>query len=344
MADKLKNNATEIRLMNKLKYMKRASAVAVATVMLNGQALADDVYHIKLGHTGAPNHHYQTISEMYAEKVKEATDGNVIIDVYPSDQLGTQLESVEGTMYGTHDMVLTSEAVLSNWAPDMGILNLPFLFDSLDDYQKVMSSEVGNKFAQKMTPFGVTVIGWWDNGMRHVTNSAKPIEKPEDLKGMKIRVPEGEIFVETFKALGAGPTVISFGELYSALQLGTVDGQENPPAHILTQKFYEVQDYVSRTGHIHLGSPLIMNTALLERLPEDYAKAVVDIAMEMGPVHTKMVQDLEVDQWKEVAATGMKINDVDLAPFKAAVEPVYTMFKAKLDGDLIEAVQQKVAE
>lgn len=330
--------------MKKTTYIKRTSALLATAVLMSGQATADDVYTIKLGHTGAPNHHYQTISEMYAEKVADATDGHVKIEIYPSDQLGTQLESVEGTMYGTHDMVLTSEAVLSNWAPDMGILNLPFLFDDLDDYQKVMNSEVGDKFARKMEPFGVTVIGWWENGMRHITNNSKPIQVPEDLKGMKIRVPEGEIFVETFKALGAGPTVISFGELYSALQLGTVDGQENPPAHILTQKFYEVQDYVSRTGHIHLGSPLIINTALLESLPKDYADAIVRIAQEMGPIHTKMVQDLEVEQWKEVAQTGMNINDVDKKPFKEAVAPVYEMFKEKLDADLIDEIQAQLAD
>lgn len=326
-----------------MKHFKKA-AIASVIAISSFSTFAQEVYHLKLGHTGTPNHHYQEISEKFAEEVKEATDGNVIIDIYPSDQLGSQMESVEGAMYGTQDMVLTSEAVLSNWVPDMGILNLPFLFKDLDEVREVLDSEIGDKFNKKMEPLGVTVIGWWEGGMRHVTNSKHPIKSPEDLKGMKIRVPEGEIFVETFKALGAGPTVISFGELYTALQLGTVDGQENPPAHILTQKFYEVQDYVSRTGHIHLASPLIMNTHLLESLPKEYADSLVSIAKRMGKVHTEMVKQLEIEQWKQVAATGMQVTDVDKSEFQAAMAPVYEKFSEKLDADLIKEIQNKLAE
>ena len=144
--------------------------------------------------------------------------------------------------------------------------------------------------------------------MRHITNNKRPIKTPEDLKGLKIRVPEGEVFVDTFKALGAGPTVISFGELYSALQLGTVDGQENPPAHILTQKFYEVQKYVSRTGHIHLSSPLIMNKALLDGMPEAYQKAIIETAKELGPVHTQMVEDLEKTSGRKLLITAWRFS------------------------------------
>jgi tripartite ATP-independent transporter DctP family solute receptor len=300
--------------------------------------MAGKVYKIKLGHTGAPNHHYQTICTQFADLVKERTNGGVEISVFPADQLGNQLESVEGTMLGTHDMVLTSDTVLSNWVPDMGILNLPFIFKTNADVRTILDGPIGEKMAKKLEPHGAVVIGWWDNGMRHITNSKRPINAPDDLKGIKIRVPEGEVFVETFKALGAGPTVISFGELYSALQLGTVDGQENPPAHILTQKFYEVQKYVSRTGHIHLSSPLIMNKALLDGMPKEYADVVVKTAMELGPVHTQMVEELEKEQWKSVAEHGMAINDVDKTPFQEKVRPVIEKFKKKLDAQIIDDI------
>lgn len=301
-------------------------------------ASAEKVYKLKLGHTGAPNHHYQNICTMFADKVKERTKGGVEIAVFPADQLGKQVESVEGTMLGTQDMVLTSDTVLSNWVPDMGILNLPFIFSSMEDARTILDGPIGAKLAAMMEPHGAVVIGWWDNGMRHITNNKRPITQPADLKGIKIRVPEGEVFVETFKALGAGPTVISFGELYSALQLGTVDGQENPPAHILTQKFYEVQKYVSRTGHIHLSSPLIMNKKLLDGMPKAYRDAIVTTGREMGPVHTNMVNELEKKQWDEVAAKGMKINDVDKKPFQQAVMPVYEKFKTKLNGKIIDEI------
>lgn len=295
-------------------------------------------YNLKLGHTGAPSHHYQTIADIFAKKVAERSNGVIKITVFPSDQLGKQLESVEGTMLGTHDMVLTSDTVLSNWVPDMGILNLPFLFKDNWEVRKILDGPVGDKLAKQLEPHGSVVIGWWENGMRHITNSKKPIITPDDLKGMKIRVPEGEVFLETFKALGAGPTVISFGELYSALQLGTVDGQENPPAHILTQKFYEVQKYVSRTAHIHLSSPLIMNKALLDEMPKNLARILVDTAKEMGSIHTKMVDDLEAQQWTEITNLGMKINDMNKEPFRQKVKPVIKKYKKKLNGEIIDEI------
>lgn len=316
------------------------ASLAFLGLAFSGGAEAADSYRLKLGHTGAPSHHYQTICTLFAKKVAERTGGKVQIDVFPADQLGKQLESVEGVMVGTHDMVLASDTVLSNWVPNMGILNLPFLFNDLSDVRKVLDGPIGARLAKELEPHGAVVIGWWENGMRHVTNNKRPIKTPDDLKGMKIRVPEGEVFVETFKALGAGPTVVSFGELYSALQLGTVDGQENPPAHILTQKFYEVQKYASRTGHIHMSSPLIMNKALLDGMPQEYRAAILETARELGPVHTKMVEELEAEQWKEVKAHGMEVIDVDKKPFREKVKPVIAAYKKKLDASIIEDIEK----
>ena len=316
------------------------ASLAFLGLAFSGGAEAADSYRLKLGHTGAPSHHYQTICTLFAKKVAERTGGKVQIDVFPADQLGKQLESVEGVMVGTHDMVLASDTVLSNWVPNMGILNLPFLFNDLSDVRKVLDGPIGARLAKELEPHGAVVIGWWENGMRHVTNNKRPIKTPDDLKGMKIRVPEGEVFVETFKALGAGPTVVSFGELYSALQLGTVDGQENPPAHILTQKFYEVQKYASRTGHIHMSSPLIMNKALLDGMPQEYWAAILETARELGPVHTKMVEELEAEQWKEVKAHGMEVIDVDKKPFREKVKPVIAAYKKKLDASIIEDIEK----
>ncbi len=318
------------------------AAIALVSAM-TGSAFADTV-KLKLGHTGAPTHHYQMISQQFADKVKERTNGQVEIQVFPADQLGKQLEAVEGTMIGTQDIFLVSDTVLSNWVPDMGILNLPFLFSSLDDVHKVLEGPVGDKLEAKMEGTGAVVIGWWMGGLRNVTNNSKPILKPEDLEGVKIRVPEGEVFVETFKAMGANPVVISFGELYSALQLGTADAQENPPAHILTKKFYEVQAYTSKTAHIYLGSPLIMNEAKLNAIPEEYRKILLDTATEMAAVHLKMVNDLEDGQWAELAKLGNQISEVETGPFKAATAPVIEKFKNKLDAGIIEEIQAILAK
>lgn len=322
--------------------LKAAAAVAVLSAAKVSFA-APKVYNLKFGHTGAPNHHYQKIAEQFAARVAELTKGGVKIQVFPSDQLGKQLEITEGVMMGTHDMCQTSDTILSNWIPDFGISNLPFIFNDDWDYRKVFDGPVGKEFAKLVEAHGAVVIGWWENGMRHVTNNRREIKAPSDLKGLNIRVPEGEIFVDTFKALGSNPTVVAFGELYSALQLKTVDGQENPPAHVVTQKYYEVQKYISRTGHIHMSSPILMNKALLDGMPKQYQEAILQAGREMGPIHTKMVEDLEKEQWKEIAARGMVITDVDKAPFRAAVKPVIEKYKQKLNGKLIDAVMQAVA-
>ena len=312
---------------------------AIFTISALAVSVSAHSLELRLGHTGAPTHHYQTISEEFAKEVKLRTNGELEVIVYPSDQLGNQLESTEGVMIGTHDMVLSSDTVLSNWFPDMAVLNLPFLINSGSDYLKVVNSEVGKHLESQVETQGAVVIGWWENGIRHVTNSKKPILKPEDLKGLKIRVPEGEIYVDTFKALGAGPTVLSFGELYSALQLKTVDGQENPVAHIVTQNFNEVQDYASKTGHIHMGSPLLINKDLLERIPEEHRNTLIEIASSFGQKHVALVEELEAKQWKDLEKKGMLINEVDTAPFRMSVQSVYDKTESKVTPGLISKVE-----
>ncbi len=325
-----------------MKLSLPASIITVST-LLAGMASADTVT-LRLGHTGAPTHHYQTISELFADTVSERSNGEIQIDVYPADQLGRQLEAVEGTMLGTQDIFLVSDTVLSNWVPDMGILNLPFLFSSLDDVHEVLEGPVGDQLEARMEGTGAVVIGWWMGGLRNITNNEQPIMHPSDLEGVTIRVPEGEVFVETFRAMGANPVVISFGELYSALQLGTADAQENPPAHILTQRFYEVQAYTSRTAHIYLGSPLIMNEALLDSLSEEHRQILLETATEMAAVHLEMVNDLEDAQWAELAELGNQINDVDIAPFQEATAPVIEMFSETLDAGIIAEIQATLAD
>lgn len=295
---------------------------------------------LKLGHTGAPNHHFQAICSEFAERLAEETDGAVQIEIYPSDSLGKQMELVEGTFFGTNDMVLTSDAVLSNFVPEVGIINLPFLFQDSAHSRRALDGDVGQALAAKVEAQGAMIVGWWENGFRHVTNSKRSIYTPDDIKGLKLRVPEGPIFVDTFTQLGVLATPIAFTELYSALQLGVVDGQENPPAHILTQKFFEVQDYVSRTGHIYLSSPVLISQAALDRLDTDQRAALLRVGRAMAPIHTDMVLAAEDTQWKEIAAQGMQINDVDKAPFIETTAPVIEKYRGKFGPEIIDAVGQ----
>lgn len=326
---------------------RSVTTLAVAALAAAGASLpaaAQEAVTLKFGHTGAPDHHFQKIAEKFAELVAERTDNAVKIDIFPSDSLGKQMELVEGTFFGTNDMVLTSDAVLSNFVPEVGIINLPFLFKDSAQVRKVLDGEIGQQLGKKIEDQGAVLVGWWENGFRHITNSKKPIESPADLQGMKLRVPEGPIFVDTFTTLGANATPIAFTELYSALQLGVVDGQENPPAHILTQKFYEVQDYASKTGHIYLSSPVLISRAAFDKLSEEQQQVLLDTGRELAAQHTEMVLAAEDAQWAEIQEKGMKVNEVDKQPFVEATKPVIEKYRGEFGPEIIDAIRAAGSE
>jgi tripartite ATP-independent transporter DctP family solute receptor len=294
---------------------------------------------LKLGHTAAPDHHYQIAAEKFAQLVEQKTNGTVKVQVYPSDQLGSQNESVEGAQLGTQDMVLTSDVLLSSFEPKMGLLNLPFLFRDYDHVVSVLNGPIGQQLSDALSDKGLVVLGFWQNGFRHITNSRGPINKPEDLRGLKIRVPSGTVFVDTFNMLGAISTPMSFGELYSALQLKTVDAQENPITHVLTQKFFEVQDYLSLTYHIHVSQPLIISKIVYERLSENQRKALREAAQEVAVWHFEHVKSIEDSEIEKIKAQGMQVNTADQEAFRTAVKPVYDKHEPAFGKDIIDAIR-----
>lgn len=292
-------------------------------------------YVLKLGHTASPDHHYQVGSLKFAELVAKKTNGKVEIKVFPADQLGKQRQLIEGAQLGTVDLVLTSDSLLASFEPIVGVLNLPFLFKDVDHVLKVLDGPVGKKIDAALAKKNLVVVGWWENGFRHITNSQKPINAPNDLKGMKIRVPEGNVFVETFNSFGASATPMSFGELYSALQLKTVDGQENPTTHVLTQKYYEVQKYLSLTGHIHVAEPLLMSAKVYKTLPAEYQKALKEAGKEVAVWMFKEVSSKEAKEIEEIKKKGMLVNKADVNAFKEASKKIYTKFEPKFGKELM---------
>jgi tripartite ATP-independent transporter DctP family solute receptor len=284
---------------------------------------------LKLGHTGAPNHHYNLTCEQFRDAVAKRSNGEIEIRIFPSDQLGNQRQLVEGAQLGTVDMVLTSDSQISAFVDSFGVLNLPYLFNDTDHVARAMDGAAGKAFDDDAAKKGLVVLGFWENGFRHVSNSKRPIHKLEDLKGLKLRTPNAFVTLEAFKALGALPTPMGFGEIYSALQLGTVDGQENPIAHILTQKWYEVQKYFSLTGHQHNVEPLLMSKVIFDGLKPEYRTILLEEGAAHAAVSRKMVMDNEVGQLKELEKL-IAVNSIDdLKPFRAACKPVYDTFSEK---------------
>lgn len=294
---------------------------------------------LKLGHTAAPDHPYQKAAEMFAQIVSEKTEGMVEVQIFPSDQLGKQGELVEGAQLGTVDMVLTSDVLLSGFEPLMGALNLPFLFEDYEHVVSALNGEPGQQLSDALYEKNLKVIGWWENGFRHITNSRNEIVKPEDLEGLKVRTPSGTVFVDTFNLMGASATPMSFGELYSALQLGTVDGQENPTTHVLTQKFYEVQDYLSLTYHIHVAEPLVMGRSVYESLPAEYQTILLEAGQEVSKWSYQTTKENEAAEIEEIKATGMTVTTPDVEAFREATKVVYEKYEEQFGKDFIDSIK-----
>ncbi|MBU8598698.1 hypothetical protein CHH78_20855 [Shouchella clausii] len=308
-----------------------------STIPTNESA-SNEVYSFRLGHTGNSNHHYHEITEEFANRVAERTDGNVVIEVFPANQLGNQAEAVEGVMIGTQDMVLTSGGILSMWVPDMGILNLPYLFDDFAHVHKALNSAPGKELEKQLREHDARLLGWWVNGFRHISNSKIEIKKPGDLEGLTIRTPETEVFTTSFEYLGAYPTAIAFNELYTALQLGTVEAQENPVAHIVTQRFSEVHSYVSKSSHMYEPAPLLINNKKFESLPQQYQTILVNTAKELELEHMQLVSELEERQWEQLEEEGMVISEVDLDAFRESALPIHEHYRKKLNQQLIDDI------
>jgi tripartite ATP-independent transporter DctP family solute receptor len=217
--------------------MKRISVVClVALLVFAGTAAFAAEFTLKLGHIADPQNPYAQGAVKFTELVKEKTDGAVEIQIFPSSQLGNQRDLIEGLTFGTVDMTLTSTAVLGNFLTEAAVFDLPFIFRDIPHAYKALDT-VGMEICKPLEKRGIKVLAMFENGVRHMTNNRNPIRKPEDVKGLKIRVMEQPIYIEMMKVLGASPTPMAFGELFTAMQQGVVDGQENPAAHIYTSRF-----------------------------------------------------------------------------------------------------------
>ena len=316
--------------------MRLLLLAGVLVLGLTAAANAAD-FVFKLGHIADPENPYAKGAEKFAQLVKEKTGGKVEVQVFPSSQLGNQRDLVEGTQFGTIDFTMTSTAVLGNFLPQVAVFDLPFIFRDVQHASKALDT-VGMEIAQKLQ--GMKLLAYYENGVRHMTNSKRPIRKPEDMKGLKIRVMEQPIYIEMIKALGGNPTPMAFGELFTALQQGVVDGQENPAAHIYTARFFEVQKYISLTAHTYSAEPMLVSLAAWNKLPKDLQEKVQTAANESRDWQRDLCRQLEEGYWTKIQESGKsEINrDVDKQAFADATRGVWAMFEKKVGKENIEKI------
>ena len=293
---------------------------------------------LKLGHAVAPEHPYHLGAVKFAELVAQRTGNKVKIDVYPSTQLGNERDMVEGLQLGTMDLVVTSTGPLGGFVPKMFVVDLPFLFRDREHAYKVLDGPIGKDLFEAFAPKGIKGLAFWENGFRQITNNVRPIEKPEDLKGIKIRTMENKVHLASFRAFGASPTPMAWSEVYTALQQKTIDAQENPIAIIYHQKIAEVQKYLALTGHFYSPTTLLMSLKAYNALPKDIQKIMDDTAIECATYERNLLRDSEAKQIAEVKAKGMQVTTPNKKSFQDAAAPVYKEFEAQFGKDTIDKI------
>ncbi|MBQ7607898.1 MAG: DctP family TRAP transporter solute-binding subunit [Desulfovibrionaceae bacterium] len=318
--------------------MKRVAAFLCAFMLCATVAMAAPIT-FKLGHIAEPENPYGQGADYFAKLVKERSKGSIEIKVYPSSQLGNQRDLVEGLTLGTVDMTLTGTAVLGNFIPEVSLFDLPFLFRDVQHAYKALDT-VGMELCKKGEQRGMVTLAIWENGIRHMTNNVRPIVTPADMKGLKFRVMEQPVYIEMMKALGASPTPMAMSELYTALQKGVIDGQENPLAHIATKRFYEVQKFLSLSAHTYAPEPVLISTRAWKKLSKEQQDLMRKAAEDTRDWQRALCRTLEGKFLDTIKASGKcQVNDnVDKKAFAEQTRSVWAIYSKRFGDANIKAV------
>ncbi|MBS3911481.1 MAG: TRAP transporter substrate-binding protein [Hydrogenophaga sp.] len=317
-----------------LKPLALAAVLAAAATGAQAQTI------LKIGYATSATSHYGVGSTVFCEEMEKGTQGRFKCQQFPSSALGGEREQIEAVQLGTQDLVNTSTGPLGNFVPEVRIVDIPFLFRDYDHARKVMDGPIGQDLQKKMAAKGLINLAWTENGFRHMTNNKRPLNNAEDAAGLKMRTMENKVHMDGYKTFGILPTPMPFPELFTALQQGTVDGQENPIPVILASKFSQVQKHLSLTGHVYSPAALILSPAVWNKL-SDADKAVFTAAARKGAAaQRKKVNDDEASGIAQLRAEGMQvIEKVNGESFRRAVAPAYANFAKEFGADKIAAIQ-----
>jgi tripartite ATP-independent transporter DctP family solute receptor len=312
-------------------------SIAVAALALCGLA-AQAQTKMTLGHNAAVGNPKHDASVKFAELVKAGTQGRIEIQVAPAAQLGDDVPILTSLRTGAVDLSANSQGAISSVVPEFAAFGMPFLFPNLQAAWKVMDGPVGQELAKITEGKGMVVLGYWDNGIRHVSNKLRPINSPADMKGMKLRTPPDPVTIDIMQSLGADAQQIKFSELYVALQQGVVDGQENPLMNIWSSKLYEVQKYISYTAHKYEMTPFVMSKRSYDRLSAADRKVFHDAAAEATKFNRQASLESDQKLEGELKAKGIQFNRPDLTPFVKATEPVVEKWTSGPQGEFVRKV------
>jgi tripartite ATP-independent transporter DctP family solute receptor len=272
--------------------------------------------------------------------LKERTGGKLELKVFPDGTLGSFQAAISGTRGSTIDMLVSGSANFSGLVPQIGMLDIPFLFADTKHAYKVLDGEIGQALLSQLDSVGLKGLAFWDNGWRQMTNSKHPIKTPDDVKGLKMRTTGAPVHIEAFKLLGANPVPMPLGELYTALEMKTVDAQEHPIGVFVSAKLYEVQHHLTMSYHAYSALVVAMNKAKFDSLPADQQKALLSAARDAGAYQRQLNNDAIAKQVQEMKDKGLEVVEtMDQKPFVEATKGVREMFVSKFGGaDLLKQI------
>src|SRR5438094_5104542 len=295
---------------------------------------------LKINIALAQNSHYGVAIDSFAREVERRTNGRYNVQTFYSAALGAERESVEGVQLGTLDLTLTSTGPLPNFVPEVAILDIPFLFGDNAHARAVLDGPIGQALLAKFPSKGMVGLAWAENGFRHMTNSKRPVNGPDDLRGLKMRTMENPIHIEAYRQFGILPTPMAFTEVFTALQQGTVDGQENPLSVITAAKLEQVQKYLSLTGHVYSPALILMSTAQWDKLSAADQQAFSAAAREAVKANRARIDEDEKRAVGDLRAKGMAVVDtLDKTKFQAALKPVYDDFSKRFGQENIDKIK-----
>lgn len=313
-----------------------AGALAVVPV---GPAAAQQKIVIKLGWAGTdgPQDPYAVGARFFRDLLGKATDGRVVVELYPNRQLGDEKPLTEGMRLGTVDAGIITNAVLAQIEPSLQLNDMPFLFADEAKARAMLDGPVGQKLGANLEKKGVKLLAWMEGGFRNMINNVRPVSKPDDVSGVKFRVMQNPVYISMFSSLGGNAIPMAWGDTLTAIQQGTIDGLEIPLAIIDQNKFWETTKFLSVTNHTYSAIGLVMSKRNFDRQPDDIKKAILEVA----PVAAKMQRDAATATANEILArlekSGMQVNRVpDVKPFRASVQAVYDKFKDGIGPDLMK--------
>ena len=286
------------------------------------------------------NSHQGVGVDVFAREVEKRTGGRYKIQNFYSGSLGGERESIEAVQLGTQELTLTSTGPIPNFVPEAKILDIPFLFRDKAHAHAVLDGPIGEEMLKQFEPKGFKALAWAENGVRHMTNNKRSVNSPDDLKGLKMRTMENPIHIAAYKGFGIVPTPMAFPEVFTALQQGTVDGQENPLSVIMAAKFDQVQKHLSLTGHVYSPAIFLMNKASFDKLSAADKQAFIEAAKEGTKANRARVAEDDAKGVAELRSKGMTvIENVDKAKFVAALTPVNADFEKQFTKAAIDRIR-----